>query len=400
LRYEALWLSVALGLLLEAGLVFAVTWTLLLPLTCLAMLGATFATRDRALRRSLGRASEVVSAGVAVAYLLLMLLSGFYAIEPAGQAWLGREVSGTAAYARLGLTVLALLGAVFFYSAAHALEDAQALPVVVGNPRYRHTVAGYRVLLSNMIGLFLIMAGLAITFAMALQATLLLAYLEGTFDPVVIDFTTNTVIRWGGVVAGFLLSGVGLAGTAQAMRGAKEVGGDQVPILSVAAMLWGMSLLVHTLTSLVPTVSGGFVAVLALSGVARTLSTFYPTRVRVRIWLTTLFIAGIQFPASAVSNLGPSLCPAVLTSSTGLLACETLIGDAGSLVAVMGSALFGYLFAGYYVQVLKALRATREAPVLARPVAGVARAPPSPLRPAAKAPRVGTTDEMLIPPPP
>jgi len=157
--------GMALGLLLEAGLVFAVTWTLLLPLTCLAMLGATFATRDRALRRSLGRASEVVSAGVAVAYLLLMLLSGFYAIEPAGQAWLGREVSGTAAYARLGLTVLALLGAVFFYSAAHALEDAQALPVVVGNPRYRHTVAGYRVLLSNMIGLFLIMAGLAITFA-------------------------------------------------------------------------------------------------------------------------------------------------------------------------------------------------------------------------------------------
>jgi len=412
-RYEALWLFVALGLLLEAGFVLVLWWTLFLPVLSICLLAAYLATaKDRRWKHAVGVASEATSAVIALLYILLFLAAAYSALQSADPGFLGPPVRGIAAYARLGLGVLALLGAIFFYGTAHGIEEARTLPTVVRNPRFPHTVSGYRALLGTMLGLFLSMAALAITFAIMLELTLLLAYLQDAFTPVLLQFTVDKVIYYGAIVVGFALSIAGLAATAQALRGAREVGGDQVGVLAAALVLWAMSLLIHTITAFLPTVSGAFVAVLALAATARTLSNFYPLKIRLRIWFTALLLSGIQFPAHAVATAGPSVCPRLLAEPVGQDACVLLLGQTGSLVAVLGGALFGYLFADYYSLILKALKATRApAPqkttrsvpnlTMSRAPFAVPDIPPPPDHvPEPPSQRERTVDEVLLPPPP
>ena len=361
MRYEAVWLFIVLGLLLETSLVFVSLWTLLFPVVSLLLLVASLAVKGRKPRRIAGGVSEGVSGVFAALYLLMVLGFVVATFQPIDHWFLGGLAGGLRAYARLGLGLLALLGAILFYGTAHGLGEARVLPAFAGSATHPRTAQGYRVLRDNMLALYLLNAALAIALAMAVEATMVLAYATAAWDPVVLHLARDWVIRYGAVLVGFVLSAVGLAGTALCLRGAKEIGGDQAPILIVAAMLWAMSLLIHAMTAFFPVVPGAIVAVLALSAAARTMSAFYPSRRRLKIWFLALVISGLQFPANFLANRGPDLCASLQPVEPGLSACQTFLGEAGSLVAVLGSVIFGYLFAEYYSQILVALKATKPA---------------------------------------
>jgi len=77
-RYEALWLFVALGLLLEAGFVLVLWWTLFLPVLSVCLLAAYLATaKDRRWKHAVGVASEATSAVIALLYILLFLAAAY-----------------------------------------------------------------------------------------------------------------------------------------------------------------------------------------------------------------------------------------------------------------------------------------------------------------------------------
>jgi len=424
MRYEATWLLVFLGLILETSMTFVLPWTAVLPLlSVLLILGAVAAKTPRT-RRLLDVAAEAVGGLSAAVYAVLMVLYAL-AAEGSPESWyLGPAVLGIAAFARVGLAVLALLGAGFVYGTAWGLIEARTLPEVVPDPKRPLSISGYRLLLNNMRVLFLVNAVLAVTLAIAAEVVIVSAYLRGTWDGGLFLFLSSVPsagsiggpLYWGGIATGFLLAILGLAGTAQALRGAREVPGDQTPFLAVALLLWGMSLLIHAFTAFVPTVPGGIVAILALSAAARTLSNFYPWQKRLKFWLIALVISGMQFPANALARTGPEVCRSLLGGGAGRDSCSVFLGEAGSLVAVMGSVIFGYLFAAYYGQVLTLLHATRErnvpAPIPRKvpspPVVAVKvltpRAPPVEVWPKVTAepglPEPPAEEDWIPPPPP
>jgi len=73
MRYEAVWLFIVLGLLLETSLVFVSLWTLLFPVVSLLLLVASLAVKGRTPRRIAGGVSEGVSGVFAALYLLMVL---------------------------------------------------------------------------------------------------------------------------------------------------------------------------------------------------------------------------------------------------------------------------------------------------------------------------------------